>query len=228
MKFDYTFVDLFGFTLWEPMVAVTNLTLFFLSLYVYRRLTSTGMSYARHMAGFLLLIGTAAVFGAVAHGIHYDFGKTVFSIVVYVSNALSLVSAYFCFAATLTLAGRGKNSTPPWVLKSLAAWIALMLIVMLLWNNFVIVKIHAGVILFYSFVVHIVDWQRHKYAGSGLVVLGYLASFLSILVHSLGVSLHEYFNHKDLAHVFMILSMFLIYLGVKRNAKRPVFVSSVV
>lgn len=218
MKFDYTSIDLFGFTLWEPMVAVTNLSLFILSLFVYRRLNATGLDYAQHMGRFLLLIGSAAVFGAIAHGIHYDYGKTAFFIVVYISNALSLISAYFCFASTLALAQRGKKSTSHWLLKGLATWIALMLVVTLIRNSFLIVKIHAGVILFYSLVVHILDWRRHKASGSALVVLGYAASFLSILVHSLGISLHEYFNHKDLAHVFMILSMLLIYLGARRNS----------
>lgn len=226
MHFDYTFVNLFGFTLWEPMVAVTNLLMFLIGIFVFQKLKRAGLPYALHMGRFLVLIGIASVFGAVAHGIHHDYGLVVFNAVVYVANAISLMSAYDCFAATEELRKRGKNSTLAGgrLLKGLRAWLLLMLLVTLLWNNFLIVKIHAGVILLYSLVVHARAWRRDADKGSALVVAGYVVSLLSILVHSLHLSLHDYFNHKDLAHTLMIVSMLVIYRGVGVHVAQPLHV----
>lgn len=220
MHFDYTSIQIFGFTLWEPMVSVTNFTLFFISLHAFFQLKKFRNPYTYNMTRFMLLIGVAGCFGAVAHGIHYDFGKPIFNVVVYVSNAISLISAYYCFAGAYRLQVRGENSTKRGVLNAMAVWIVLMLIVTLIWNTFLIIKIHAGVILLYSLVVHIISWRKYQERGSGIVVLGIFVSFFSLLVHSLGFSIHEYFNYKDIAHVFMIISMIIIYKGVRINSEK--------
>jgi hypothetical protein len=38
-------------------------------------------------------------------------------------------------------------------------------------------------------------------------------------VHLLKISLHDWFNHKDLAHIFIILSLILIGRGVVINGR---------
>lgn len=219
MHFDYTFIRLGDFTLWEPMVSVTNLTLFLIALYAFAVLRKFKDPYPLNMGRFMLIMGISACFGAVAHGIHHDYGVLAFDVVVYVSNALSLVSAYFCFSGAWHRQNRGKNTSNSKVLRTVAVWIMLMLLVTLLWNNFVIIKIHAGVILLYALVVHYSDWRRNRERGSAMVVTGIAVSFFSILVHSLKISLHEYFNYKDIAHVIMIISLVIIYRGIRLNAQ---------
>ena len=74
---------------------------------------------------------------------------------------------------------------------------------------------HAGIVLLYSFGVHLVVYNRTKEKGSGLVVLGIGIPFLSIVVHSLKFSIHEWFNYKDISHIVMLTSLALLFKGVK-------------
>lgn len=220
MNFDYTYIDLFGFRLFEPMVAVTNGLLCIISLFVFKHLQRFKHPYPNYMSTFMVIMGVSSVIGAVAHGIHHQFGVFIFDVVAYISNALNLVCVYFCFMGSYVFQMRGKSSPKASVRYAVIVWIVLMLIITLLWNNFVIIKIHAGLVLIYSLIVHLISYTKYKERGSGIVSLGIFISFFSILVHSLHLSLHEYFNHKDIAHVIMIISLVTIYKGIKWNSEQ--------
>lgn len=220
MNFDYTSITLFGFQLFEPMVSVTNILMLLLTIYIFRQLKKFKHPYPGNMSTFMLIMGISSIFGATAHGIHHQFGIFIFDIIVYISNALSLISAYFCFMGTYFYQARGKLSTHKLVSRVGIIWIILMLIVTLIVNTFVIVKAHAGVILIYSLIVHLNSYFKYKERGSGIVSLGIFVSFFSFLVHSLHFSLHEYFNYKDIAHVIMIISLAIIYKGIRMNSEK--------
>lgn len=222
MNFDYTSITLFGFQLFEPMVSVTNFLMLLLSIYIFKQLQKFRHPYPRNMSTFMLIMGISSIFGAIAHGIHHQFGVFIFDVVVYISNALSLICVYFCFMGSYVYQVRGKSSPGKLISRLVIAWIIIMLIVTLIVHTFLIIKIHAGLVLIYSLIVHINAYIKYKEQGSGIVSLGIFISFFSILVHSLHFSLHEYFNYKDIAHVIMIISLAIIYKGIRLNSEKLV------
>lgn len=218
MNFDYTNIVLFGLTIYEPMVSVTNLILLLVSIYVFRDLKKFQNPYPGKMSAFILIMGISSCFGALAHGAHYQLGTIFFNTVAYISNALNLICVYFCFMGSYVYQNRGKLPPKKSTVSMVIGWIVVMLLITLLWNNFIIIKIHAGVVLLYSFVIHLSAYRKYNERGSGIVALGIFISFFSILVHSLHFSLHDYFNYKDIAHVIMIVSLIVIYRGIKLNS----------
>ncbi len=165
------------------------------------------------MGWFLLLVGISSCFGSVAHAVHYQAGEVFFNVIFYIMNALSLISVYFCFNAPYTYYNINKASKNKVIPIIVMAWIGAVLVYTLIQNNFLIVKIHAGIVLLYSFITHLMIYSKTKEKGSGVVVLGIGISFLSIIVHSLKFSIHEWFNYKDLAHVIIAVTIFYIYKG---------------
>lgn len=111
---------------------------------------------------------------------------------------------------TLNKKGPNKN-----VMYLITAWILVLLTFTLFKNNFLIVKIHAGIVLLYSFIVHLLVYKRTKEEGSKLVAIGISITFIPIIIHSLKFSIHEWFNYKDISHVIIFIALLVIYKGVK-------------
>ena len=73
MKFDYTYILLGHFKVYEPMIILTNAIFFILCLMFYRRLSLFNHEYARQVAVFMLMLGMSSVFGAIGHSVHLNW-----------------------------------------------------------------------------------------------------------------------------------------------------------
>lgn len=217
MKFDYTYIKILGFPVYEPMVLLTNLIFFIVSWYFFRRLRRFDNSYARYMSLFIFLLGLSAFFGAIGHGIHYQLGHGFFSIVLFLMNALSLLSIYYCFLAPFSYV-RGIDERSKRYLQMVRFWVLVLLALCIVSGDFLLIKINAGIVLLYSLITHHRAHKTKPESGNRLVVFGIIVSFVPIIIHSLKISLHEWFNYKDLAHVFMILSLVIIFLGAIKTS----------
>lgn len=217
MNFDYTFITVRGFILFEPMIILTNLIMFAMALYYFRQLWSYNHRYSRQKALFILMIGISGIFGSIAHAVHFQLGDTFFNTVLFLMNSLSLLSILFCFSAAYYYLSKEKG-TKKWVNTFVWLWVIALLIITFLQNEFVLVKIHAGIVLVFSLIVYsLYDTRRDP--GSKYIVSGILVAFLSIITHSLRINLHEWFNYKDISHVIMIVSLYLIYKGADLNSE---------
>ena len=213
MNFDHTYIVLFGKIFYEPVVILTNAITTLLCIYCFLRLRKFRTELSNYWAWFFMLIGVSACFGSMAHGVQHQLGDTFLRTVVFMVNALSLVAIYFCFKAANTYFFMNR-SNKPYVTWLVIAWIVILLVITFVKNNFVLIKIHAGIVLLYSLVVHLITYFR-KQPGSGIIAAGIIVSFLSILTHSIRLSFHEWFNYKDVSHVIMIISIIFIFVGAK-------------
>ncbi len=217
MNFDYTYLHWMGFIFFEPMVILTNVFMFCCSIYYCLQLNKYKHPYSKLMSGFVLLFGLSALLGAVAHVVHFQLGDVFFRTTLFLMNGISLVSIFYFFRASFRYLSELKH-TNRIMLFLTGTWVAVLLLITFFRNEFIIIKIHAGLVLIYSMVVHYISYRK-KDSGSVYVVGGILISFLSIIVHSLRFSFHEWFNYKDIAHVIMIISLYYIYKGIKLNSQ---------
>lgn len=195
----------------------TNLLFMVLSIIFYFSIARSSQPYARQMALFILFLGISSGFGAVSHGAHYAFGDLFFNVSFFLVNAFSLLSIFYCFK------GPYIYSTPQpskKVINAVKVWIAVLMVFCLLKNEFVIIKIHAGLVLIYSLIAHYRVYRKTRERGSRIIVTGILISFLSIIVHTARFSFGEWFNYKDIAHVIMVITLIMIYRGVMLNVQR--------
>jgi hypothetical protein len=202
------------------MVIVTNLLIFIFSIFCFKQLSKFDQEFASAWGWFTLLIGISSCFGSTAHAVHYQLGKVFFDTIFYISNALSLVSIYYCFKGTYFYYKLNSGNVNRILMYFVIAWVVCMLVYALLKNNFVMIKVNAGIILVFSLITHLKIYNLTKEKGSRLIVLGILISFLSIIVHSLKLSFSDWFNYKDIAHVIIVISLYVIFTGVKANAEK--------
>lgn len=216
MKFDYTYIAVGDFLVFEPLIIVSNLIMLVLSVAFFAKLIRAGSTYASRMGWFMLMLGVSGVFGAICHSTHYQLGVAWFESMLFLMNAFSLLAIFFCFWGTLLHAGLHRNVPGGWIWLAVV-WVAALLVSSYAQGEFLLIKIHAGIALLYALFVHFRAWRRTGEEGSKRIVWGIGASFMSIVVHSAHISLHEWFNYKDLAHAFMIVALVLIYRGVWMN-----------
>lgn len=217
MNFDYTFISIMGYPVFEPMILLTNFFLFTISLYSFQVLRRFENNYARYMALFCMLLGVSSVFGAIGHAVHLQLGFVFFGAILFFMNAFSLLAIYYFFLAPLTyLKGIDKRTAKYLVLAKI--WIFVIITVSLFTGNFLLIKINAGLVLLYSLFMHFRAHRTRAETGNLLVVAGVIVSFMPILIHSMELNIHKWFNYKDLSHVFMIMSLILIFAGARRNA----------
>lgn len=163
---------------------------------------------------FFLLIGLSSTLGSMSHGAHEQLGQGFLSVTWFLMNAVSLVAIYYFYRAAYFYFNIHKEE-PKKIYNYIALlWIILLLVLTLFMNNFLLIKIHAGIVLLYSLIIHTITFRRNQ-AGSGYVVVGILVSFLSIVVHSMKLSIGEWFNYKDISHIIMLTSLALLFRGVK-------------
>lgn len=215
LNFEYTYISLFGFKLFEPVTILTNSLITIYGLFAYLRTLSFDHKISRDWALFFLWMGLSCLFASITHGVHEQFGDMFLRVSWFIANSVSFICIYFFYRAASKYSNLQKeNSSLQFMNYMVLLWVVVLLVVTFFLNNFLLVKIHAGIALVYSLFVHAVTF-RNKRAGSGYIVAGIIISFLSIIVHSLKFSFGEWFNYKDISHVIMLTSMVLLYTGVK-------------
>ena len=221
MNFEYTYISLFGFKLFEPMAILTNLIITIYGLFAYLKTLGFHHKISKDWALFFLLMGLSCLLASITHGVHEQLGDRFLRISWFVANSVSFICIYYFYRAAFTYFNLIRQHDPQQLIKYIVAgWVVILLVVTFFINNFLLVKIHAGIALLYSLVVHS-STLKSKQAGSGYIVTGILIAFLSIIVHSLKFSFGEWFNYKDISHVIMLTSLILLYQGVKAKIGSP-------
>ncbi len=167
---------------------------------------------------FFLMVGVSSILGSVCHGAHDQYGLIFLNITLFLMNAISLISIYFFYRAAFLFFNLNKPETNFFYNYLVIVWIVISLVITLFLNKFLLIKINAGIILIYSLIIHSITY-RNKQKGSGYIVIGILISFFSIIVHSLKLSFNEWFNYKDIAHLIMLISLVILFSGVKAIQK---------
>jgi len=216
MKFDYTYITVLGYTIFEPMVLLINSIFFVMTIIFARRLFLFKNNYARQMGLFILSLGAGMIFGAIGHAVHLQAGERFFSLILLLMNLCSLFSVLFCFRGCYFLL---KGAESKKMLYGVSGILAAMLVVSMIRGDFTIIKVMAGLVLLFALYAHHMDWKRNRRPGDNQVKVGILVSFLSLISHSLHISFGEWFNHKDVAHVIMTVGMMIIYIGIRKNAE---------
>lgn len=219
LNFGETYLVLFGFKFFEPMVILTNTVIFILGLVYFMRLWSFNTPYLKQMALFIFCVGISTLVGAVGHAVHKQLGEIFFNVILFLMNAFSLFSMYFCFRASYIYANGNKKFTKN-TSYLISLWIVMVLIACAITGDFIIIKTHALIVVAYALVMHYRTYRKTRDKGGRFVTIGLLISVLSVVVHSLKLSLGEWFNYKDISHVIMIISLVVIYHGTRLIAKQ--------
>lgn len=225
MQFDYTFINFYGFIFFEPLITVSNFIMLICALYYFRELKKFKFHFSRQFALFILFTGITGIFGSLAHSVHFQWGDRFFNGALFMMNLSSLMSMLYCFFGVYSYITHEKGRANQVAIFAWL-WMGILISYTYVYNEFVVVKVHVGMVsVFTLFVFSLTKLKSDP--GSRHIVSGMLIALLAVAVHTMQIRLHEWFNHKDMAHLFMLFSLYQFFRGVELNS-RYVFERSVV
>lgn len=196
----------------EPVTALTDFIVTLLCFYFFKKLNQNEYNTRRNQLWrkFFMFVGLSTFFGGIAHLLFFYLQGPIHKTIWLSMNVLSAISVYFAelSAIEVVIADKSKKQLNILALLLLVSFTSLSLYT----QNFNIAKINMGIGLVFILISHIITNKRGL-QGSLYVVLGMSCSFIPVFIHSFKISLSKWFNFNDISHVFMMLSLYLIFLG---------------
>jgi hypothetical protein len=190
-------------------------------LWFYGKLRGSPNPGVKYWSLFFLFFCLNSLAGIVRHGFASYFSQEVNTRVwMFLNNLLNVPCAFALLKANLEVAyspQERKKMLNLVIVASSVLFTALIIII----NKFWVGMINSSLAMLITFIHYIVLNNRKRISGAGLVALGFGFSFLSVLVFAAKISLNDWFNHKDIAHVIIIIGLSIIYRGVKKSTEAP-------
>lgn len=201
-----------GLRIDEPMTMLTDLFVTAICLVAFTRVRLLSPSSAINQYMALYFLGMAistALSGIIGHGFLYAFGN-VWKLPGWI---VSIISVLFIQAALLEMMRSYLSSFT----KNLIFWISVLefclaTVLTIVTLNFVFVVIHIAFGLIG--IVFTLSWyanRRHPKVGYSLFQKAVGWAGIAALVHLNEIGAHTWFNHLDVSHVFVGLSMYTFF-----------------
>jgi len=215
-------IDIFGFHLMEPVTVITDLLVAGVCFYAWHQIKKINQKTQAQLYTqiFMLLMGTAATFGAIfGHGlIHIVHPLCKIPGWYFSMFSIAFIERAAIAQASLTMPKKVTN----FFLKLNIVELIALCIITIITIDFKYVEIHSA----YGFLVvvllfHAYNFRKTKNRGSRLMLLNTILLLIAVFIFNYPVVLHTFFNHRDLAHIFMACSVYLIYRATLISEKTP-------
>lgn len=198
----------------EPMTVFTDVLIAIVAFTCYMKL-SHAREAVKYWSWFFLFLSMSTLVGSFSHAffaVHEGWGYKSFWLPMQILNGLGV---YFAQQATLRSALKDSKHYNAWKM-SYNIQLVVYYIVLLLVQKYIVTIIDNALGLIPIMIVHLtarIKKEYYKYVGWGIAI-----SFITAIVHGTKFSLHAYFNYNDIAHVFIMISLIVIYVGIKKKA----------
>lgn len=207
-------IELFGITIMEPMVTFTDLWVTAVCVFAFIKLgkSSSLVTIKSYIRYYFLCMGTATLIGGIfGHAFQYNFGMG-WKIPSWVMSSVGL----FCIQkATLLFVRPLINDVLNRFINGMVILVFIsMTYLTVIKASFLYVQIHLAIgFLLVVLPLHSYAYMKTHNKGSKYFVLSTLLLSSSLAVYLNNIQLSIWFNHLDIAHTIMAISLFFFYKG---------------
>jgi hypothetical protein len=200
--------------IYEPVTAFTDYIITIIAFIFFLKLRPVD-EVTRNWRLFFLLLGISTLFGGTSHAlfeVHDGWQYKSFWLPMQFINGIAI---YFAQKATLISVLKDSKYHNAWKMSYLIQLI-IYFIVLIIVQKYIVTIIENAIGLIPIMIVHLnakVKKDHYKYIGYGIAI-----SFITAIVHGLKFSFHDYFNYNDIAHIFIMISLYVMYKGAKAGA----------
>ena len=214
-------IFLFGIRIQEAMNVLTDIILAAVSFYAFSKLNKNENTANNLMKWYFLIFGLGALIGGiVGHAFLYAYSN-YWRLLGWSFTALS--------ALILVLAGveQGENLLSQKLVKVIKPFIfielAAILILTALDVDFKYITIHSTIAMMLIFTpIQIYIYKKTKNPGSKFMLYSVLVLISTLAIFKIPIVIDQWFNHKDLAHIVVGLSILLMLKGTQLYNKKLV------
>ncbi len=202
----------------EPMTSFTDLLLSISCFYFFFGLQKFNEATIgqQHWQKFFLFLGFSTLLGALAHAIFERQNNVFYNSVWLIMQVSAGISIFYAQAAAF---GQLSHQRTRQVMVTLSVIQFVIFIPSVFYFfDFRVVAFNSLLAMTQMIVVFfpskIENWVYKTY-----ISFGFFISFLTIYVHSQKLSFSKWFNHNDISHLIMYVSILLIFRGIKYQCK---------
>jgi uncharacterized membrane protein YfcA len=199
----------------EPMTVFTDFIIAGFSLAFYFKLKDTQEQTVHYWSYFFLFMGLSTFVGAFSHAlfeIHQGWQYKSFWLPMQLINGLAV---YYAQQGTLVSVLDHSPTKKTWDLIY-KIQLGIFIIAVPVFQNFLVAVIDNALGLIPVMILH----YKYKQPFSKRIANGIAISFLTAVIHISKFSIHAYFNYNDIAHVFILISLWVMYTGVKTKNEK--------
>lgn len=203
----------------EPMTVFTDYIIAIIGFTCFFKIPSTGNPVVKNWRLFFLFLALSTLIGAHSHAffaVHEGIGYKSIWLPMQLINGFAI---YFAQQATLLSVLKNSKHYNAWK-WSYVIQLVVYYIVLLIVQKYVVTIIDNALGLIPIMILHFTAKEKETYYSR--IAYGILISFITAIVHGTKFSLHAYFNYNDIAHVFIMISMIVMYTGVRNKAAADV------
>ncbi len=216
-------IDLFGFTIMEPMVMLTNflITAVCIFAYIHLKKVSNGRNVNQYFRYYFIFMALATFFGGTfGHAFQHIFG-TPWKLLGWL---FGMISIFFISHASLLYAKPFFNR------KFILVFRLVNAVALLSFAGLTIHTVDFNYVQFHSTFgflalvtpLHLMIYAKTRNEGSKLMIFTICFTSLSAFIFTYKISLGVWFNHLDIAHTILALSMYFFYLASLKLEENPV------
>lgn len=210
-----------GLRIDEPITALTDVIFCLVCFYAFVKTKSISTQTANKLYRyFFLTTGISTLIAAIiGHAFLYHFGKEA-KIYGWTLGVFSISFAQFAALHNTKSIIQTKLFKTIFFILCLETIIA-FLATFYFWT-FIVVIIHTTFsLLIVATTLEYLNYKKNKSELSKYILYGVGFAIIASLCHLLKLGFGIWFNHLDVSHVFMTLSIYMMYLGVKKFNKQP-------
>lgn len=201
-----TSIPFFGIHIYEPVTVITDIIISIFCFYYFIKLKKS--EYGNLYRYFFLYVSLSTLVGSASHAFFKESEGILFKTIWITGHFLSALSIYYIQLATASFFAKPQHYKT-WKYLFLSQLIVLNVLDLIL-QNFLVVVVNNALGLIPIMIIHFRD---KKYTFSKYIGWGIATSFLTAFVFIFKLSYSEWFNHKDIAHVVMMISLWIMYRG---------------
>ncbi len=210
-------IEIFGVTIMEPMVTFTDLWISSVCFYAFIRLWELNKQGRVHqyIRWYFLIMGIATFAGGfLGHAFQYAVGLS-----------WKLPGWMISMLAVMAIERASIMHAQPVINRRFGRFLEIFNVIELLTFavitfstlNFFFIQVHSayglGVVVL---PLHFLVYWRTRNEGSRIFVLTVLFATLAAFFYTSEIGIHTWFNHLDVAHTVMAISMYFFYRGARK------------
>ncbi|MBL0046594.1 MAG: hypothetical protein IPP32_00615 [Bacteroidetes bacterium] len=220
-----THATFFGVQIAEPTTAFTDFILAFLCILFYFQFSAAKQDKgALYWKLFFLFMGCSTFIGGITHAVfenHHTSGYLIFWITMQILSGLSVYAAQVATIYSIPNANIPIYRSEDKSLLICRIQFFVFALATLTLQNFLIVVVNSTVGFLMVLFIHAISGKKYGNRPAGWIALGITISFLTAIIYTLKISLNDWFNFKDIAHVIMMVSVCFIFYGVGLSIQGP-------
>jgi hypothetical protein len=209
-----TTITIGNLSIHEPVTAFTDFLITILAFFFYLRLSSPNET-VNNWRRFFLFISLSTLMGGCSHAFFAVHDGWAYKSLWLPMQFLNGFAVYFAQRATLISVLKDSASKNVWRI-SYSIQLILYFVILGIVQKYIVTIADNAIGLIPIMVLHFGAKDKeeyYRYIGYGICI-----SFITAIVHGLKISIGPYFNFNDIAHVFIMISLTVMFLGIKQKA----------